>query len=151
MRVLLQVVKECSVYVDGGLHSKIGRGYLLYVGFGEGDDFSILEAVAKKILALRLFKDDQGKTNLSLEEVAGSIMSVSQFTLYADPRKGNRPSFTSCLKYDEANKLYDTFNTILRELSMKDISTGVFGVDMEVSSINDGPFTLRLDSEELFR
>ena len=106
--------------------------------------------MASKISKLRIFMDENGKTNKSIFDVNGSILSISQFTLYADTSKGNRPSFTNCMHFEKANELYKLFNNYLRELNLE-VKEGMFGEDMKVSLINDGPFTLVLDSEELFK
>ena len=120
------------------------------VGFQEGDDESILKEMLNKIIGLRIFADEQGKTNLSLDDVHGEILSVSQFTLYADVRKGRRPSFVNALAPQKATVLYDRWLSLLREI-YPNAQSGVFGADMKVSLVNDGPFTLILDSDELRR
>lgn len=150
MRVLIQEVLQASVEIDGKIYSKIGKGFLLLVSFTYGDNEEILRKMCDKVLNLRIFPDDDGKTNLSLSQVNGELLSVSQFTLYADLRKGNRPSFVNSMKSDEASLLYSLWNNLLRE-KMPDIKTGVFHADMKVHLINDGPFTLWLDSDELFK
>ncbi len=150
MRVVLTTVLEAGVKVNDKLIAKINRGYLLLVGFTEGDDKEIVEKMVDKILSLRVFPDEHGQINISLQDVNGAILSVSQFTLYANASKGRRPSFVDALRPGEAEPLYDFFNEELARLSGKHIETGVFGADMDVHSINDGPFTLVLDSKELF-
>ncbi len=149
MRVLLQLVKNASVSVEGKEVASIEKGYLLFVGFKEGDDESVLRKMAEKIVKLRIWPDENGKTNLSLSQVGGNILSVSQFTLYAETKGMNRPSFTHSLRKEEAGPLFDRFNAILKEY-VPTLKTGVFHADMAVSLINDGPFTLHLDSEALF-
>lgn len=149
MKVVLATVKEASVTIDNKLYSQISKGYLLLVGFTHDDNIDIVNKMVDKILSLRVFPDDNGNTNLSIFDVDGEILSVSQFTLYADMRKGRRPSFVNAMRPDEATKLYDYFNNLLKDKYQK-VQTGVFGADMKVSSINDGPFTIVLDSEELF-
>ena len=149
MRVVLSTVKEASVTIDERMVAKIGRGFLLLVGFTDGDDRDIVDKMVDKILSLRVFPDEHGQINISLLDVNGSILSVSQFTLYANASKGRRPSFVDALRPGEAEPLYDYFNEQLENKYGK-VQTGVFGADMKVSSINDGPFTLLLDSKELF-
>ena len=150
MRVVLTTVLEAKVEIDNKTVGSISRGYLLLVGFTDGDDREVVEKMVDKILSLRVFPDEHGQINISLQEVNGSILSVSQFTLYANASKGRRPSFVDALRPGEAEPLYDYFNQLLEEKHGK-VSTGVFGADMKVSSINDGPFTLLLDSKELFQ
>lgn len=148
MKIVLQEVLKASVTIEDKLYSSIGKGYLLLVSFTEGDNLEILEKMANKITKLRVFLDENGKTNLSLTDVKGEILSVSQFTIYADLRKGNRPSYINCMRPDEATVLYDKFNEILRNLGYK-VEVGVFGADMKVELVNDGPYTLVIDSKEL--
>ena len=150
MRVILSTVLDASVTIEGRTVGQIGRGYLLLVGFTDGDDKEIVSKMVDKILSLRVFPDEHGMINISLQDVKGGILSVSQFTLYADAAKGRRPSFVYALRPGEAEPLYDYFNTLLEE-RFGPISTGIFGADMKVKSTNDGPFTLILDSKELFR
>ena len=150
MRVILTTVLEASVEINNKTVGRISRGYLLLVGFTDGDDKETVDKMVDKILSLRVFPDEHGQINISLQEVNGSILSVSQFTLYADASKGRRPSFVNALRPGEAEPLYDYFNQQL-ELKHGKVSTGVFGADMKVHSINDGPFTLLLDSKELFK
>ena len=142
MKIVLQVVKNASVIIEEKLYSSIGKG------FKEGDNEEIAEKMAQKIVKLRVFLDENGKTNLSLADVNGSILSVSQFTIYADLHKGNRPSYVTCLKGELASPLYDYFNSCLKKLNVE-TKTGVFGADMKVNLVNDGPYTLVLDSDEL--
>ena len=149
MRVILTTVLEANVKVNDRMISKIGRGYLLLVGFTSGDDKETVDKMVDKILSLRVFPDENGQINISLQDVNGEILSVSQFTLYADARKGRRPSFVDALRPGEAEPLYDYFNKQI-ELKHGKVQTGIFGADMKVESINDGPFTLLLDSKELF-
>ena len=150
MKVVLQTVKEAHVDILGKTVGRISNGYLLLVGFTDGDDKSIVTKMADKILKLRVFADEKRQINLSLDTVNGNILSISQFTLYADTTGGRRPSFVNALHPHEAEPLYEFFNEELARLSGKHIETGVFGADMDVHSINDGPFTLVLDSKELF-
>ena len=150
MRVVLTTVLEANVKINNKTVGQISRGYLLLVGFTDGDNKETVERMVDKILSLRVFPDEHGQINISLQDVNGSILSVSQFTLYANTAKGRRPSFVDALRPGEAEPLYNYFNEQL-ELKHGKVSTGVFGADMEVTSINDGPFTLLLDSKELFQ
>ena len=149
MRVVLTTVLEASVKVNDRLIAKIGRGFLLLVGFTDGDDKETVDKMVDKILSLRVFPDEHGQINISLQDINGSILSVSQFTLYANASKGRRPSFVDALRPGEAEPLYDYFNQQI-ELKYGRLQTGIFGADMNVESINNGPFTLLLDSKELF-
>lgn len=149
MRVVLTTVLEASVTVNERMIAKINRGYLLLVGFTDGDNKETVDKMVDKILSLRVFPDEHGQINISLQEVNGSILSVSQFTLYANASKGRRPSFVDALRPNEAEPLYDYFNQELDQKHGK-VQTGIFGADMKVNSVNDGPFTLLLDSKELF-
>lgn len=151
MRVLLQTVKEAKVTILGKTVGQIKQGFLLLVGFTDGDTKETVDFIVQKIVALRAFADENRQINLSLEDVNGSILSVSQFTLYADTSHGRRPSFIKAMKPFEAEKFYDYFNNQLEYKSGKNVATGVFGADMLVESCNDGPFTLILDSEELIK
>ena len=146
MRVLLQRVKQASVEIDGNVNGEIGQGLLLLVGFTENDGDKEIEYLARKVLNARIFSDADDKMNLNLQQVSGSILSISQFTLYAQTRKGNRPSFTRAQNPDIASKNYDKFNEKLRESGVQ-VETGIFGADMQVSLVNDGPVTIILDSE----
>lgn len=148
MRVIIQRVKEASVTIDNEIVGKCGYGYLLLVGFTHTDDEFIVDKMVDKVLQLRINEDDQGKTNLNLEAKNGQILSVSQFTLYANCKEGRRPSFVDAMNPNEASRLYDLFNAKLKE-KCSHVETGVFGGDMKVHLINDGPFTIVLDSEEL--
>lgn len=150
MRVVLTTVLNASVTIDNKVYSHIDRGFCLLVGFTHGDDQKLVDKMIDKILSLRVFADERGLTNLSIYDVKGQIMSVSQFTLYADTSGGRRPSFVNAMKPDQARELYAYFNQQL-ENKFGPIATGIFGADMKVSSVNDGPFTVLLDSEELFK
>ena len=150
MKVILQTVKEAHVDILGKTVGSISNGYLLLVGFTDGDDQEIVSKMVDKILKLRVFPDEHRQINLSLFDVNGQILSISQFTLYADTKKGRRPSFVDAMRPHEAEPLYDYFNKELERMSNQHIETGVFGADMDVHSINDGPFTLILDSKDLF-
>ena len=151
MKVILQTVLSANVKILGNVVASISKGYLLLVGFTDGDTKETVDVLVDKIIKLRTFSDDHGLINLSLEDVDGQILSVSQFTLYADTTKGRRPSFTHALNPNDALDLYEYFNKELEQKLSKPISTGVFGADMKVESINDGPFTLILDSKELVK
>ena len=142
-------MREASVTIDGSVHGKIDRGYLLLVGIQDDDTEAIVRKTAEKISRLRIFEDEAGKMNLSLAQVTGSVLSISQFTLYADCHKGNRPSFDKAGKPDHAKKMYAYFNDVLRELGHH-VEEGIFAADMKVSLCNDGPVTIVLDSDELF-
>ena len=150
MRVVLTTVLNASVTIDDKIYSQIDRGFCLLVGFTHSDDQKLVDKMIDKILSLRVFADERGLTNLSIYDVKGQIMSVSQFTLYADTSGGRRPSFVNAMKSDQARELYAYFNQQL-ERKFGPIATGIFGADMKVSSVNDGPFTVLLDSEELFK
>ena len=150
MRVVLTTVKEANVKIEKRIVGEIKRGYLLLVGFTQGDNEEIVDRMVEKIINLRVFADEHGKTNLSLSDVDGNILSISQFTLYASAKGSRRPSFIDALEPKEAEKLYLLFNDkILNNFGQ--IQTGRFGADMDVYSINEGPFTLILDSKELFK
>lgn len=150
MRVVLTTVLNAFVTIDNKVYSQIDRGFCLLVGFTHSDDQKLVDKMIDKILSLRVFADERGLTNLSIYDVKGQIMSVSQFTLYADTSGGRRPSFVNAMKPDQARELYAYFNQRL-ENKFGPIATGIFGADMKVSSVNDGPFTVLLDSEELFK
>lgn len=148
MKVVLQRVKHASCTVDGNITGQIQQGLLLLVGICDNDTDEIMEKVAKKCVELRIFEDENGKMNKGLKDVDGNILSISQFTLYADCKKGRRPSFTKAGKPDFASMMYDRFNDMLRKYDVK-VETGVFGADMKIELLNDGPVTIILDSEEL--
>lgn len=143
MKVIVQRVKESSVKVDSKIVGKSGYGYMLLVSFTNGDDEKIIDYMVKKIINLRIMDDENKVMNKSILDINGSILSISQFTLYADTRKGNRPSYINALNGTEAEKLYDLFNQKLSEYLH--VETGLFGKDMEVSLINDGPITIILE------
>ncbi len=148
MKVVLQRVTEASVSIDGAVVGAIGRGFLLLVGASDDDTMETADKMTDKICRLRIFADENGKTNLSLADVGGEILVVSQFTLFADCRKGNRPGFTGAGSPDWANQVYERVIERCRSYVSK-VEHGVFGADMEVKLVNDGPFTLVLDSKEL--
>ncbi len=141
MKIVLQKVKKASVSVDNKVVGSIDKGYCLLVGVHKESTEEDAKYLAKKILQARLFEDENDKINLSLKDVGGSILSVSQFTLYADTKKGNRPSFTSAAGAEKANELYEKFNEYLREEGVK-VETGIFQTMMEVNIVNDGPVTI---------
>ncbi|MEM6258452.1 MAG: D-aminoacyl-tRNA deacylase [Planctomycetota bacterium] len=147
MRILLQRATHVSVVVDGETIGSIEHGYLLLVGVGKDDTQDMVNKLAKKIVNLRLFPNDAGKFDKSLLDVGGGAMVVSQFTLFGDARKGNRPSFIDAAPPELASPLCDTFAETLREFGVFRVETGRFGADMKVSLCNDGPVTLWLDSE----
>lgn len=143
MRVIVQKVKEASCKVEDKITGKIDNGLMLLVGFTKGDNPEIIEKMASKIVNLRIFEDDNNVMNLSLLDVKGSILSISQFTLYADTKKGNRPSYINALNGEEAIKLYNLFNEELRKYTK--VEEGIFGADMDISLINSGPTTIILE------
>lgn len=149
MKVLVQRSKNSKVTIDGKVNGQINHGYVLLVGFTNGDNETIIDKMINKILNLRIFEDENEKMNLSILDTKGSILSISQFTLYANAKEGRRPSFTNALNPTDASKLYDIFNEKLR--SQIHTETGIFGADMKVEIYNDGPVTIILDSEELFK
>ena len=148
MRAVVQRVTQASVTVDGELLGRIGKGLLILLGVADGDTRELTEKMADKICRLRIFEDENGKTNLSLADVGGELLVISQFTLYADCRKGNRPSFTDAGAPDHANRLYEYFMERCR-MHVEKVAHGEFGADMKVDLLNDGPFTLMLDSKDL--
>ena len=143
MKIVAQRVLQSSVEVDGKVVGKIDKGLMLLVSFTLGDDSNIVDYMVKKVLGLRIFDDENGVMNLNVNDVNGSILSISQFTLYADSTKGNRPSYIKALKGEEAVKLYDMFNDKLKQCIK--VETGIFGSDMKVSLVNDGPVTIILE------
>ena len=149
MKVIVQRVSNANCKVDGNITGQIENGYMLLVGFGLSDDKTIVEKMAEKVSKLRIFEDEQGKINKSIFDVNGKILSISQFTLYADCAKGNRPSFTNALGGDKAIDLYKYFNACLRKLNLQ-VEEGIFGADMKINLLNDGPVTIILDSEDLW-
>ena len=150
MRVVLTTVLNASVTIDNKVYSQIDRGFCLLVGFTHSDDQKLVDKMIDKILSLRVFMDERGLTNLSIYDVKGEILSVSQFTLYADLTGGRRPSFINAMKPDQAKELYAYFNAQVKA-KYGAVETGVFGADMKVSSVNDGPFTVILDSKEIIK
>ena len=150
MRIVLTTVLNASVEIEGQIVGKINRGFCLLVGFTHDDNKETVDKMVDKMLSLRVFVDEKGLTNLSIYDVKGEILSVSQFTLYADLTGGRRPSFINAMKPDQAKQLYEYFNEQIKA-KYGAIETGVFGADMKVSSVNDGPFTILLDSKEILK
>ena len=149
MRVVVQRCSRAEVRIDGNSVGKIGQGFMLLVGITETDTTAETDLLAKKIAQLRVFEDEAGKMNLAIRDVGGAILSISQFTLYADCRKGNRPSFIRAARPEQASPLYDYFNETLRTTYGLTVETGHFGADMKVDFINDGPVPILLDTDEL--
>lgn len=148
MRVVIQRCGYASCRVDGRITGSIQKGFLCLVGFSAGDTLREVELLAKKTAGLRIFEDENHKMNRSLSDVGGEILAVSQFTLYADCRHGNRPSFTQALDFSAANALYDAYCTAL-EANTIHVERGIFGADMKIELLNDGPVTILLDSRDL--
>lgn len=148
MRFVIQRVKHGSVTVEGKVLGKIGKGYVVLIGICDRDNEQIADKMIKKLIGLRIFEDDNGKTNLDLKSVGGELLLISQFTLYADCKKGNRPSFIKAGKPDIANALYEYIIAECKK-QVDVVERGEFGGDMKVELLNDGPFTILLDSEEL--
>lgn len=146
MKIVLQRVTEAKVTIDGKINGQIGKGYVLLLGVADTDTKEIADKMIEKISRLRIFEDENGKTNLSIDQVEGEVLVISQFTLYADCKKGNRPSFIGAGAPDFANEMYEYVLSRCREL-FKNTQSGIFGADMKVSLTNDGPFTIVLDSD----
>ena len=146
MRIVIQRVNHASVKIDGKEVGAIGKGYLVFLGVAEGDTKEMADRYVKKLAGLRIFGDEEGKTNLSIMDVKGEVLVVSQFTLYADCKKGNRPSFIKAGAPDFANEMYEYFKEKCRE-TFGSVQSGEFGADMKVSLENDGPFTILWDSD----
>ena len=149
MRCVVQVVQHASVTVAGEKIAEIGRGFLVFLGISNADTEELTDKMVKKICSLRIFPDENGKTNLSLSDVGGSLLVVSQFTLYANCKKGNRPSFIEAGSHEIATCIYEHFTKEAKKYVPK-VQHGQFGADMKVDLLNDGPFTLMLDSDTLF-
>lgn len=149
MKFLIQRVKNASVEINSQIVSQINKGFLVFVGISDEDTFQIADKMINKMLGLRIFEDENDKINLGLKDVDGDLLIVSQFTLYADCKKGNRPSFIKAGKPIEANALYEYILKQSEILYNKKVYSGEFGADMKVSLINDGPFTIILDSDEI--
>ena len=148
MRFVIQNVTEGNVSIDGQIKGSVGRGFVVLIGTAQTDNEQIADKMIDKMFRLRVFEDENGKTNLNLEQVDGGLLLVSQFTLYADVKSGNRPGFSRACKPDRASELYDYIVEECRKRNDK-VGTGEFGADMKVSLVNDGPFTIILDSDEL--
>lgn len=148
MRLVIQRVNHASVAIDGSIVGSIEKGLLVFLGIGAEDTSDMLKKYADKLIRLRIFEDGEGKTNLSLGDVGGSLLIVSQFTLYANCKKGNRPSFIEAGEPEHANRLYEEFIELCKE-SCPHVETGRFGADMKVSLENDGPFTIIFDSRDM--
>ena len=149
MRAVIQRVSSASVCVDETISGEIKSGLLVLLGVGQGDTLADLDYIFQKTIGLRVFEDDHGKMNLSLQDVGGQLLVVSQFTLFGDVRKGKRPSFGDAAPPEQANELYEAFVKRAKEESIH-VQTGVFQADMQVSLVNDGPVTILLDSKKLF-
>ena len=148
MRALIQRVKESGVSINGSLHNKIGKGLLILLGIKQGDTESNSEYLAQRCANLRIFEDAEGKMNISVKDIVGEVLVISQFALYADTRKGNRPSFTDAAPPEIAEPLYDSFvNNIRREIGNENVKTGVFRAMMDVNLVNDGPVTVIIESK----
>ena len=150
MRIVLTTVLNASVTIDNQVVGQINRGFCVLVGFTHDDTKETVDKMMDKMLGLRVFPDENGLTNLSIYDIKGEILSVSQFTLYADLAKGRRPSFVNAMKPDDAKALYQYFNEQIK-VKYGAVETGVFGADMKVSSVNDGPFTVIMDSKEIIK
>lgn len=148
MRLVIQRCNNASCVVDGKVVSKIDKGYMILVGFKESDTIDDIKLLVKKTVGLRVFSDDAGKMNKSIKDVSGSILAISQFTLYGSCKNGNRPSFTEAMNYMKANEYYDIYCNMLMENGLA-VERGVFGADMQISLINDGPVTILIDSNDL--
>ena len=148
MKFVIQRVKNASCTVDNQIIGKIQQGFCVFIGVSNEDNSEIADKMIKKLIGMRIFEDENGKTNLSLADVNGSLLLISQFTLYADCKKGNRPSFTNAGKPDMANQMYEYIIEKCKE-QISNVQTGSFGADMKISLLNDGPFTIVLDSKEL--
>ncbi|WP_461811451.1 D-aminoacyl-tRNA deacylase [Faecalimonas sp.] len=148
MKFVVQRVTEASVSVEGKVIGEIGKGFLVLIGIGQADTREIADKLVKKLVGLRIFEDENGKTNLALKDVEGEVLLISQFTLYANCKKGYRPSFTEAQTPDKANMLYQYIIDECRKV-VPIVQKGEFGADMKVSLVNDGPFTIVLDSEQL--
>ena len=147
MRFVIQRVTEASVSIDNTLHSSINQGFLVLVGIEELDTTEDATWLCSKLISLRIFSDDEGKMNLSVQDIKGDVLLVSQFTLFASTKKGNRPSFIKSAKPDVAIPLYEYCISQLSAMLQKPIKTGVFGADMKVTLVNDGPVTVLMDSK----
>lgn len=145
MRITLQRVRSADVRVEGREIGRIGQGLLLFVGISPTDNDAVLQKMAHKVVNLRIFEDEQAKMNLNIQQVEGRILSISQFTLYADTHRGNRPSFQDAAKPELANQRYQQFNRELETQLGQSIAAGEFGADMQINALNDGPVTINLE------
>ena len=148
MKFVIQRVTHASVTVDGTVRGKIEKGFLVFIGVGQEDNEAIADKMVKKLIGLRIFEDENGKTNLDLHSVGGELLLISQFTLYANCKKGNRPSFVEAANPEKANALYEYIISECKK-QVEVVEKGEFGADMKVELLNDGPFTILLDSEEI--
>lgn len=148
MRFIIQRVRNASVKVDNQITGEINQGFLVFIGVHKDDNIMIADKMIRKLLGMRIFSDENDKINLSLSDVNGQLLLVSQFTLYADCKKGNRPSFTDAARPELATELFDYIISECKKQNY-DVQTGIFGADMKVSLLNDGPFTIILDSDDL--
>lgn len=148
MRFIIQRVRNASVKVDNQITGEINQGFLVFIGVHKDDNKLIADKMIRKLLGMRIFSDENDKINLSLSDVNGQLLLVSQFTLYADCKKGNRPSFTDAARPELATELFDYIISECKKQNY-DVQTGIFGADMKVSLLNDGPFTIILDSDDL--
>ena len=149
MRAVIQRVTEASCRVDGKITGEIKKGFLVFLGVGEDDTDTDLDYIVKKTLGLRIFEDEDEKMNLSLSDVGGSVLAISQFTLYGDVRKGNRPAFVTAAPPAVGNDYFEKYKSRLKEAGLT-VESGIFGADMKISLLNDGPVTILLDSKKLF-
>lgn len=147
MKIVIQRVKHSSVEINKEIHGQIEKGFMVLVGFASTDNTTIIDKMIDKLINLRVFEDEQGKMNLSLLDIKGSILSISQFTLYADVKKGNRPGFTNSMPPDKANEFYEKLNDAIRAYGIN-VLTGEFGTDMLVNIANDGPVTIIYESQD---
>ena len=148
MRLLVQRVLNSNVKVDGKITGEINKGYMVLLGVTHDDDTEKADYLVKKLINLRVFEDENGKMNKSLLDVGGSILAISQFTLYADCKRGNRPGFTEAMEFNKASEYYDLFVKMLRDSGLH-VETGIFGADMKIELLNDGPVTILLDTDDL--
>ena len=150
MKFLIQRVTDANVSVDGKVVGKIGKGFMVLIGIAGTDTVEIADKMIKKLIGLRIFEDENGKTNLALKDVGGELLLISQFTLYSDCKKGNRPSFVNAGAPDMADEMYQyIISQCKKEIDV--VEKGIFGADMKVSLVNDGPFTIVLDSDEIIK
>ena len=150
MKFLIQRVTDANVSVDGKVVGKIGKGFMVLIGIAGTDTVEIADKMIKKLIGMRIFEDENGKTNLALKDVGGELLLISQFTLYSDCKKGNRPSFVNAGAPDMADEMYQyIISQCKKEIDV--VEKGIFGADMKVSLVNDGPFTIVLDSDEIIK